>query len=92
MSLFFCQFVERLASFYPEIYDGDGTSTEHQINFGKKWGAYSAIIELAGGDILKIEEIVRQPLEKCLLYLAYKADKNQLENLLHRESLKRMGG
>jgi hypothetical protein len=81
--------VEKLTEFYPEIYDGDGTSSEHQINFGKKWGAYTAIIELAGGDILKIDEIVTQPLEKCLLYLSYKADKNQLENLLHRESLKK---
>jgi hypothetical protein len=29
------------------------------------------------------------PLEKCLLYLAYKSDKVELENLLHREALKR---
>jgi hypothetical protein len=89
--VFFSKFVNGLTEFYPEIYDAGGDSSQHQINFGKKWGAYSAIIELSGGDLLKIDEVVKQPLEKCLLYLAFKADKNQLETLLHRESMKKMG-
>lgn len=34
---------------------------------------------LANNDILKIDEAVQQPLEKCLLYLAYLNDKALLE-------------
>ena len=45
-------------------------------------------MELADNDLLKIEIVTREPLEKCLLYLAYKADKNQLEMLMHREAMK----
>jgi len=45
---------------------------------------------LAGGDVRYIDEVVKEPLEKCLLLLAYKADRNHLENLLHKESMKKM--
>lgn len=45
---------------------------------------------LSGEDIDKIDSVVEQPLEKCLLYLAYKADKIQLEDLMHKESLRKM--
>ena len=34
---------------------------------------------LCGEDILKLDEVVQQPLEKCLLYLAYLNDKALLE-------------
>lgn len=88
--VFFCQFVNGLTERYPELYDGDGVSSQHQVNFGKKWSAYSTLIELASGDITKIDLVTKEPLEKCLLYLAYKADRNQLETLMHKESLKRM--
>jgi len=40
---------------------------------------------------MMIDDIVKQPLEKCLLYLAFHSDKIQLENILHKESLKRIG-
>jgi len=42
-------------------------------------------VELAGGDLLKIDEVTLQPLEKCLLLLAYRADKGLLESLLQKE-------
>ena len=90
MFVFFCKFVNGLVEFYPEIYDGDGTASQHQVNFGRKWGAYSAIIELTSGDLLKIDEVTQQPLEKCLLFLSYKADKNHLETLMHTEAMKKM--
>lgn len=45
---------------------------------------------LSGEDIDKIDTALEQPLEKCLLYLAYKADKIQLEDLMHKESLRKM--
>ena len=89
---FFCSYVNGLIELYPELYDAEqgGTSSEHQSRFAKKWGSYSTIVELANGEIERIDAIIQQPLEKTLLLLAYKADKNFLETILHRESLKNM--
>ena len=86
----FIQFINGLAERYPEIYDGDGASSQHQANFAKKWGSYATIVELADGDITKFDRIVEEPLEKCLLYLAYRADKSLIETLMHRESIAKM--
>jgi hypothetical protein len=46
---------------------------------------------LAGGDVRLIDEVVKEPLEKCLLLLAFKADKNHLEDLVHKEAMKKNG-
>jgi hypothetical protein len=86
--LFFCSFVKGLGELYPELFDADlGDATQHQINFAKKWKAYPTIVELAGGDIQKINEVVKEPLEKCLLFLAYQSDKNLLEKILHDNAM-----
>ena len=92
MHVFFCEFVNGLVEFYPELYDTDnGSPSELQANFGKKWKNYTTIIELAGGDIQQIDRVVREPLEKCLLYLAFKTDKNRIETLIHNEAMKKIG-
>jgi len=38
-----------------------------------------------------MEEVTEQPLEKCLMLLAYNADKSHLESLMHKEAIKKMG-
>ena len=48
-------------------------------------------MELAKENLLKIDSVIQEPLEKCLMYLAYKADKIVMEDLLHREALKKNG-
>jgi len=84
--VFFCSFINGLTELYPEIFDGFGGDTsQHQINFGKKWKNYSSVIQLANGDIRLMDDITGLPLEKCLLFLAYQSDYNQLQNLLHKE-------
>ena len=47
-------------------------------------------MELANNDITKVDIVTNEPLEKCLLYLSYKSDKNELEALLHREAMKKI--
>ena len=89
-TFFFIKFTNRLTEFYPELFEGGGNTSQHQANFSKKWSNYATIIELAEGDILKIDKVVEEPLEKCLLYLAFKADKAQLEPLQHNEMIKSM--
>ena len=86
--VFFYQFANGLTELYPELYEPDGTSTQHQINFGKKWKGYSSIIELANGDIQKVNEVTELPLEQCLLFLAYKSDKVLLESMMHKEAMR----
>lgn len=91
MPVFFYQYIKRLTTIYPEIFDGGaGNSTSVQINHGKKWRGYSSIVELANGDILKFDDIIEQPLEKCLLYLAYKADTALVQELLHKQIMSGM--
>jgi hypothetical protein len=86
--VFFYQFATGLNERYPEIFDGEGVNSQHAYNFSKKWRSYATIYELAEGNIERFDSVVEQPLEKCLLFLAFKADKNQLETLLHKESIK----
>ena len=87
--VFFYQFVNGLIELYPELYDeeSNGNVTQYQINFGKKWGNYSAVIELANGNINEIDLVVKQPLEKCLLLLAFKADTNYVSEMIHKEQM-----
>jgi hypothetical protein len=38
---------------------------------------------------MRIDEITKEPLEKCLLMLAYQADVAYLEELMYKEALKK---
>ena len=88
---FFFSFTRGLTERYPEVFEGfAGDTNQHSFNFGKKWKAYSSIIQLCGNDISKIDEVVQEPLEKCLLWLAYQNDKVQLETLLHKDTIAKM--
>ena len=37
-----------------------------------------------------MDDIVKQPLEKCLLYISFQSDRNYLENLISKEALKKV--
>jgi hypothetical protein len=86
---FFLQsFIQGLVPRYPELFEGEsGDSSQHQINFGRKWRGYQSIATIAGEDLLKFDEVLTKPLEECLLFLAYLNDKNLLENLIHKEAM-----
>jgi hypothetical protein len=86
---FFFAFIQRLSTLYPEIFEGGtGNESTFAINHGKKWKGYSSIVELANGNMLKFDEIVKQPLEKCLLYLAYKSDTVLVQEMMHKQAMK----
>jgi len=89
MFFFVCEYFNGLTERYPELFDNDnGSPSQSQANFGKKWKSYTTIIELANGDLQQIDKVIEEPLEKCLLFLSYKADKNYLESLMHKEAMK----
>ena len=84
----FFNFVNGLISRYPELYEEAAEPTSRfQANFGRNWKSYGTIETLSNGDILKIDEVIQQPLEKCLLYLAYQADKIRVQQLEHKQRM-----
>jgi hypothetical protein len=87
----FFSFVQGLIERYPELFgDEHGDSSQHQANFGRKWGSYTGIVSLANDDVTKFDDVVTQPLEKCLLLLAYRQDKVLLENIINNEMMAKM--
>ena len=85
---FLHSFVQGLAQRYPELYEEpSGDISQHQINFGRKWGEYSSVAQLSGEEFLNINKVIKKPLEECLMFLAYLSDKQLTEKLLHNESM-----
>ena len=74
--MFFFDFNQRLTELYPELYQSGGGSQSQAIaNFGKKWGWYSSIYQLAQGDIFRFDDVAKLPLHKALLMLSFEAEK-----------------
>ena len=89
---FFLQFRDRVIDGFPELFgDGDRESQDlsPQGGFGAKWGWYQSIYGLAKGDITKFDEVTAEPLYKCLMYLVFEKEKNQLEAKMIKNSMKR---
>jgi hypothetical protein len=47
--------------------------------FGQQWGWYSSIYALAKGDVTKFDEVTGYRLTKCLTYLTFEKQKNEIE-------------
>jgi len=77
---------------YPEIYgssqEGQDQELSAQSNFSSRWGWFSSIYKLSGGDILKFDSITSQPLFKCLNLLVFEKEKNELEQAMIKKSYK----
>lgn len=86
---FFLQsFIQGLKPRYPELFEeGDGDTTQHQVNFGKKWGGYQSVALIAGENLLNFDTVLKKPLEECLLFLAFLNDKQTLQNLMHKQAM-----
>ena len=66
---------------YPEVFgDGDQGGTDERSGFSRKWGSYSELYTLSGGDITRFEDITKLNVHQCLMYLAFEKEKTQLEN------------
>lgn len=77
---FFVQYRKRLIIDYPELFEGSGGETTSAVSqFGQKFGWYSSLYGLSGGDVLKIEAITKLNMHECLYMLTYMKEKNELE-------------
>ena len=89
---FFLQFRDRVVDSFPQLFgerDDSGEDLSAQGGFGKKWGWYQSIYGLAKGDITKFDKVTEEPLFKCLMYLTFEKEKNELEANLIKKSMKR---
>ena len=88
---FFSSYLNGLVERYPELFEEGAGEEGGQVryNFNKKWGGYTAVYQLAKGNILKYDEVLGLALEKVLLFLAFESDKGLMESMLHKEMMKK---
>ena len=90
--VFFLRFREGVTESYTELYteqsDG-GTDLSAQANFGARWGWYQSIYALAGGDVLKFDQVTKLPLFQCLNFLTFEKEKNQLEAAMIKKAYRK---
>jgi hypothetical protein len=86
--VFFLQFRQRVIKFYPVLFGNPDDQDEEQKGeedfsergqFAKQWGWYSSIYAVAKGDISKFDEVTAYGLHKCLTYLTFEKQKNEIE-------------
>lgn len=82
--VFFSEFVNRISELYPEIYAGGTSEGKVASNYFEKWGWYATIDELAKGNLLKYEKVLKLNVHKIHLYLSHKIDKQKLKAELMR--------
>lgn len=69
---------------YAIIFGEPGKEPEQEDsgdNIGSKYGWYCIIHRMAGGDILKMDEVVMQPVNSALNWLSYTKDVELNEDL-----------
>jgi hypothetical protein len=80
------EFRKRIINSYDGLF-GEGSEDEQEsisdfsetTQFGKQWGWYQSIYAIAKGDITKFDEVTRMGLLKCLTYLTFEKQKNEIE-------------
>jgi hypothetical protein len=74
------EFRDRLVENYDELFgQGAETGLDRLSQFGAKWGWYQSLYGLSGGDITKLEYITKLNLHQCLMMLAFKKEKIEIE-------------
>jgi phage head maturation protease len=81
------EFRKRIISSYNELFTTRDEEEQNNFSdftergqFNKTWGWYGSIYALAKGDATKFDEITRLRLTKCLTYLTFEKQKNQIEH------------
>ena len=90
------EFRKRVTNGYPELIgEGDEEGQEpisdfsETTQFAKRWGWYQSIYGLAKGDVTKFDEVTELRLTKCLTYLVFEKQKNEIERRQFERNLKR---
>jgi hypothetical protein len=93
---FFLQFRKRVTDGYPELFRKTDEDESEPIRdyseaaqFAEQWGWYQSIYALAKGDVTKFDEVTALKLTKCLTYLTFEKQKNEIEQRQFQKHLKR---
>lgn len=93
---FFLDFRKRLTASYTELFgDGDEEGEEpvadfsETTQFSKRWGWYQSLYALAKGDVTKFDDIAKSRVTKCLTYLTFEKQKNEIEQRQLERQLRR---
>jgi hypothetical protein len=81
------QFRNRLVDLYPEIFKGGGGSPDEQ-GFSKKWGWFTFVNLLCGGDVTKFDAVSKLPIHTAFVWGAYKSDMAEMERQIINKSRK----
>ena len=79
------EFRKRAIDGYPVLFrEADDQEEQNDFSettqFGKQWGWYQSIYQLAKGDITKFERVTRTGLFECLTMLTFEKQKTDIEN------------
>ena len=87
---FFLSFRNEVIKAYDGLFverdDSRSTLPSREQVFGAKWGWYQSLYALAGGDVTKFEQITKEPINKCLTWLTFEKEKNELEEKRIRDA------
>jgi hypothetical protein len=95
-SVFFLEFRKRIIDRYSYLFGtGDNEEPENTnefsetAQFAKQWGWYQSIYALASGDLTRFDTVTKYRLTKCLAYLSFEKQKNEIEQRQLNKHLKR---
>jgi len=80
-SVFFLEFRERVIKQYSDLFGAEEEQNPYSesVQFGKRWGWYQSIYQLAKGDITKFDAVTEQGLFKALTLLTFEKQKASIE-------------
>jgi len=76
---------KRITNTYNQLFteadedDDEFTRYSERHQFSKQWEWYPSIYALAKGDVTKFDEVTGYRLTKCLTYLTFEKQKNEIE-------------
>ena len=84
------EFRSRLVENYDELFgQSTGGGLDGISQFGKKWSWYQSIYALAQGDVTRFDTVTKYRLTKCLNYLSFEKQKQEIEQRQLNKQLKR---
>tara|TARA_R110002096_G_scaffold222161_2_gene411005 strand:- start:237 stop:488 length:252 start_codon:yes stop_codon:yes gene_type:complete len=70
-------FEKRVITNFAYLFEQKGEKETFKTSRTIEWGWYHFLIELANDDVLKLDAVGEIPIEKALLFLMYRKDKNE---------------
>tara|TARA_R110000782_G_scaffold124681_1_gene216161 strand:- start:254 stop:490 length:237 start_codon:yes stop_codon:yes gene_type:complete len=77
--------LERFKESYSDVYGGGTSEGVDALNYFEKWGYYATIFDLAGGDLFKIDRLLKESVHKTHVVLACRNDTMKLKHKIQTQ-------